>query len=146
PAREPRAQASAQPVRAVEVDGLTYVRSDLDTLRALGQTIDFDSTDGLRGRLGARFSGGSTLKNGDRLNFSAGAAMLHAFDGEAGLTLASGGQAQRLTDDRSKTWAQAQLGISLVSKRGFTVYAQGQTDRASGYRSLAGQFGVKLPF
>ena len=126
--------------------GLTYLHSDLDTLRALGQTLDFAGSEVLRGRFGARLGGQSALKNGDRLNVSIGAAVLHAFDGDANLTLSSGGQSQRLTDDRAKTYGQATLAVSLAAKRGFTFYAQGQADRGDGYRSVAGQVGVKLPF
>jgi hypothetical protein len=62
------------------------------------------------------------------------------------VTLVSGETREHLDDDRAKTYGQGALGVSLTAKRGFTVYAQGQADRGDGYRSVAGQVGVKLPF
>lgn len=125
---------------------LTYLRSSLKDLQALGQTLDFDTAEGLKGRLGGRVSGQTQLKSGDHLVFSAGLAVVHAFDAAAGLTLVSGGGREHLDDDRAKTYGQGTVGLGLIAKRGFTVYAQGQTDRGDGYRSVAGQVGVKLPF
>jgi hypothetical protein len=125
---------------------LTYLRSGLKDLQALGQTLDFDTAEGLKGRLGARVSGQSRLKNGQHLVFSAGAALVHDFDGDAGVTLVSGASREHLDDDRAKTWGQGTAGVSYTAKRGFTVYGQGQVDRGDGYRSVAAQVGVKLPF
>ena len=125
---------------------LTYLRSSLKDLRALGQTLDFDTAEGLKGRIGARVSGQSRLKNGQHLTFSAGASLVHDFDGDAGVTLVSGGGRQHLDDDRAKTWGQGTAGVSYTAKRGYTVYGQGQVDRGDGYRSVAAQVWVKLPF
>ena len=125
---------------------LTYLRSSLKDLQALGQTLKFDKAEGLKGRLGARISGQSQLKSGQHLVFSAGAALVHDFDGDAGVTLVSGGGRQHLDDDRAKTWGQGTAGVSYTAKRGYTVYGQGQVDRGDGYRSAAAQVGVKLPF
>ena len=116
---------------------LTYLRSSLKDLQALGQPLDFDTAEGLKGRLGARISGQSQLKNGQHLVFSAGAALVHDFDGDAGVTLVSGASREHLDDDRAKTWGQGTAGVSYTAKRGFTVYGQGQVDRGDGYRSVA---------
>ncbi|MBO9558962.1 MAG: autotransporter domain-containing protein [Caulobacter sp.] len=125
---------------------ITYLHSGLKDLQALGQTLDFDTAEGLKGRLGGRVSGQTQLKSGDHLVFSAGAAVVHAFSDDAGVTLVSGGAREHLDDDRAATYGQGTLGVSLTTKRGFTVYAQGQADRGEGYRSVAGQVGVKVNF
>lgn len=125
---------------------LTYLRSGLKDLQALAQTLDFDTAEGLKGRLGGRVSGQTQLKSGEHLVFSAGAAIVHEFDGNAGVTLVSGAAREHLDDDRAATYGQGTLGVSLTARQGFTVYAQGQADRGDGYRSVAGQVGVKFKF
>lgn len=125
---------------------LTYVRTSLNDMSALGQTFQFDKLDGFSGKLGGKIAGRTRLESGQTLVFSAGAAAVHAFDGQAGVALASGGQSQHIGDDRAKTYGQVTASLTLISKRGFTAYAEGQGDVGDNYKSGTARVGVRLDF
>ena len=125
---------------------LTYVRSDLGNMVALGQEFDFDKLDSLSGRLGGKLAGQTKLKSGETLVLAASAAAVHVFDGEAGLDFVSGRQTQHVTDDRVKTYGQVSVGLTLVAKHGLTAFVQGQGEFGADYKGGTGRIGVRLNF
>jgi hypothetical protein len=131
---------SFEPLAAV-----AYVRSDLDDLHALGQTLDFDKADGLRGKIGARLSSRQAV-GGSEMLFYASAAAVHEFKGKAGLTLVSGGVSETIGDHPVGTYGQAAMGVDVVAVGGLTGFVEADGALGDDYKSAGGRIGLRFKF
>ena len=138
------ARLGSDKLYAEPVASLSYLHSHISQLHALGQTIAFDSANGLRGKIGARFGTSLDLGGGNRAIIHAAADAVHEFGGEDGGTFLSGGVSERLRDERIGTYGQGSIGIDLnpASRlRGF-VEASGVT--GGGFKGFGGRAGISL--
>jgi trimeric autotransporter adhesin len=122
---------------ALHVDlnaGLAYVRTSLDPFVSSGFRFDFDRSDSLRGRIGARVGGtGSFAPYAD-------VKLLHEFKGKNDTTLGSGGFNLGLADRATGTWYRGEIGLTGAPDRsGGFVSAWAEAGDVKGY-------GVRLGF
>ena len=92
---------------------LSYVKSDVDSLRPTGFTIAFNDDEGLRGRLGARV-GGIVDIGGPKMSVYGGLNYVHEFQGRDRVTFTSGGQTLTYTNRRLRDYGEATLGATIA--------------------------------
>lgn len=127
------------------VASLAYSRTDLDTLSALGATVDFAQSDSLRGKAGARIGGTSDI-GGSIATFYLGAHLVNEFEGDGGVRFDTGTSTTVLVNDPAGTYGQFQLGATLVSKAGLTGFAEATATMGRGYQNYGGRMGLRLTF
>ncbi|HUD30756.1 MAG TPA: autotransporter domain-containing protein [Novosphingobium sp.] len=125
---------------------LAYVSTTLDDLEALGQVVDYEHMDGLRGKAGLRLGGTSTLGGGNVLTFYGSALAVKEFKGEDGITFVSGPQSFDLGNRRIGTYGQGTLGINITTPGGITGFIEGTADVSKDYSGAGGRAGIKIPF
>ncbi len=106
---------------------IAYVRSDIDDLHALGQTIDFDRYDGLRGKIGGRI-GSTTDLGGSKTTFYVQGRYVHEFKGKDGIDFLSGGTNQAIAGVRPGDYGQGALGVNIVSAGRASGFIEGNAD------------------
>jgi outer membrane autotransporter protein len=126
--------------------GLAWTRTNLDDVEVLGQVLDFDARDGVRGRVGANFGGRSEMGNGDALIFLGSANVVHDFGSHHRLTLVSGAQQEEIDAERLKTFGEGILRVSYLTGSGLEGYVQAQGELGSGYESIGGSAGIRVNF
>src|SRR5579859_6307894 len=82
---------------AEPVASLAWQKTDLGTLNALGQSLDFGHDSGLTGSFGARFGGSVAMAGGGKAVFYAKASYVHAFSGKGGVLFTSGGTSEDIS-------------------------------------------------
>lgn len=92
---------------------LSWVKSDVDSLRPAGFTIAFNDDEGLRGRLGARV-GGIVDIGGPKMSVYGGLNYVHEFQGRDRVTFTSGGQTLTYTNRRLRDYGEATLGATIA--------------------------------
>jgi len=127
------------------VASLAYSRTDLDTLAAIGATVDFASADSLRGKIGARFGGQTTLPAGVA-TYYLGAHLVNEFQGKGGVRLDTGSLTSSLVNDPVGPYGQLQLGATLTSGNGLTTFVEGAASAGSSYQNYGGRLGIRLAF
>lgn len=127
------------------VASLAYSRTDLDTLAALGATVDFANADSLRGKVGARVGGTATLPSGIA-TYYLGAHLVNEFQGEGGARLDTGSLTSSLVNDPVGPYGQLQLGATLTAGNGLTSFVEGTASAGSGYQNYGGRLGLRLAF
>ncbi len=127
------------------VASLAYSRTDLDTLRALGATLDFEVLNGLRGKLGARVGGSRPLAGGVAAYYL-GAHVVKEFDGEGGVRFIQGQAASVLANDPLKSYGQFQAGASFASTAGLTGFVEGAAGSSDRYENYSGRIGLRMVF
>lgn len=127
------------------VASLAYSRTELDTLAAIGATVDFASADSLRGKIGARLGGSTTLPAGVA-TYYLGAHLVNEFQGKGGVRLDTGSLTSSLVNDPVGPYGQLQLGATLTSGNGLTSFVEGTASAGSGYQNYGGRLGMRLAF
>jgi outer membrane autotransporter protein len=125
---------------------LAWTRTDLDALKAAGQTVAFDAETALRAKLGARVGGSRRLADGGQAVFYAGAALVHDFGAASALTLQSGGTSQALHDTRPPTRGQGVVGVNATTARGLSGFVEADADFGGGFSGGGARLGVRLKF
>ncbi|KQM21521.1 beta strand repeat-containing protein [Novosphingobium sp. Leaf2] len=131
----------AEPVASV-----AYVRTSLDDLQALGQVLDYDRADGLRGKAGVRIGGTIAIGGGNMLTFYASGMAVKEFKGRDGATFVSGPYALALGNRRIGTYGQGTLGINVTTPGGINGFIEGTLDASGNYSGAGGRAGIKIPF
>ncbi|MDB5578990.1 MAG: putative secreted protein [Bradyrhizobium sp.] len=129
----------AEPVASV-----AWLKTDLGDLRALGQSLDFDSATGLRGKLGARIGGSHKLGSGPTIAFYAGGSVIHEFEGVDGVTLVSGGTFEHVGNARIKTYGQGLLGLNIFSDGPVSGFIEGNGNFGGAYKGGGGRVGLRI--
>lgn len=124
---------------------LAYIRTDLDTIRPLGVTIDFDNMEGLRGSAGLRI--GSTMGIGGNsvAVFYAGGDYVHEFQGEQGFTFSSGSNALAFRNVPLEDYGRGKLGMSITSGI-VTGFIEGNGIYSKNYSGGGGRAGLRIAF
>lgn len=128
------------------VASIAYVRTDLDDLAVLGQRIDFDTMDGLRGKAGVRLGSNMTLAGGSRLTAYVSGMAVHEFDGDDGLAFSSGATTLRFDNHRIGTYGQGTVGFDITTPGGVTGFIEGTGDYNKNYRGGGGRAGIRVKF
>ncbi|MEN2789556.1 hypothetical protein ABC974_07965 [Sphingomonas oligophenolica] len=123
---------------------LSYVATAISDLHALGQTIDFDSRNGLRGKLGGRIGGALDMAGGGKAVFYLRANYVHEFKGEAGLDFLSGGTGQHVSGMRPSDYGHAALGVNLFTAGRVSGFFEGETDFGGGASGGGGRVGLSF--
>lgn len=131
---------------AEPVVGLAYVSTSLDDLEALGQVIDYDRMDGLRGKAGLRLGGSTTIGAGNTLTFYASAMAVNEFKGDNGVTFLSGPNSFDIGNRPIDTYGQGTLGLNITTPSGITGFIEGTADVSKNYKGAGGRAGIKIPF
>lgn len=130
---------------AEPIAGLAYVRTDLNDLRALGQVVDFDKADGLRGSAGVRIGGARALGAGRIVYYATGRAV-REFEGKDGLTFRSGGLGQAIATSRLGTYGAASAGVSILSAGPVSGFIEAEGRFGSSYKGGGGRAGISVRF
>lgn len=113
---------------------LAYVHTDLDGFEASGANFDFDGAESIRGRIGVRVA-----SNSSGLAPFADLKLLHEFEGDNEVRLASGGFILPLRDAGRGTWGRAEVGLSgNLGGAGAFLSAWGELGDVEGYGLRAG--------
>jgi hypothetical protein len=129
---------------AEPVASLAWHRTDLGDLKALGQSITFDTSNGLRGKIGGKIGGSRKLASGSSLIYYGGANLVHEFAGEDGVTLLSGGTSEHLPNAAIKTYGQGVLGLSLRSAGRISGFVEGNANFGGDYKGGGGRVGLSI--
>lgn len=124
---------------------LAYTRIDLDDLKVLGQVVDFEHADGLRGKAGARVGAVTGLGNGNRMVIYAGGRAVHDFGSGDQVTLRSGGLAERVGNPSLRTYGEASLGIDVTTRGAVSGFIEAQGEFGS-YHGGGGKAGLRFRF
>ncbi len=133
---------------AEPVATIAYVRTDLKDIRALGQTIDFDKLDGLRGKAGLRIGSKMDLGGGSVAVIYAQGNYVHEFKGRDGIKFVSGGQSLDYRNDRIGDYGEGKLGFNITTSSGVTGFIEGFGDyaRHGDYKGGGGRAGIRARF
>jgi len=127
------------------VASLAWTRTDLDDVEALGQRLDFDAADGVRGKIGANLGGRSEIGNGDALVWFGSLKAVHDFGDRHRLTLVSGSQSEEIAADRLGTFGEGVLRVGYLTG-GIEAFVQAEGKLGSGYESAGGSAGIRFSF
>lgn len=127
------------------VASLSYSRTELDTLAAVGATVDFANADSLRGKIGARVGGAAPVEGGIA-TYYLGAHLVNEFEGKDGVHFNGGTVVNALTNESVGTYGQFQLGVTLTSETGLAGFIEGTASAGSDYQNYGGRIGVSMAF
>ena len=126
---------------------LSYVRTNLNDITALSSTFNFQDSDGVRGKLGARF-GTSQDFAGGKLTFYGGGNAVKAFEGRDTLVFTNNGTSLGFGDNKIGLYGEGYAGLSIASRNnvsgfleGFGDYGGRDTQRGGG-----GRAGLRVSF
>lgn len=123
---------------------LAWTRTSLGDAQLLGQTIDFASATGLRGKAGAQLGGRLTLAGGSSAILYGGGSVVREFSGKGGLTLLSGGTSQRVGQDRLGTYGEVKLGLNVVTTGRLSGFVEGTADVGKTFNGGGGKVGLRF--
>jgi len=125
---------------------LAYVSTDISDLRALGQAIDFDKREGLRGKFGGRIGSALDMKGGGKAVIYVGGAYVHEFEGKAGLDFLSGSVSQHLAGIAPNDYGHAAIGVNFLSVGRLSGFVEGDADFGGGTSGGGGRVGISFEF
>lgn len=94
---------------------MSYVRTHLDSFTALSSNFDFHDTDGIRGKIGARF-GTSANSTGDLLIFYGGGNIVKTFQGRDTLIFTNNSIPLSFGDNLIGIYGEGYAGLSVKSR------------------------------
>ncbi|WP_193372914.1 autotransporter [Novosphingobium sp. AP12] len=131
---------------AEPVASLAYVSTTMDDLQALGQVLDYEHMDGLRGKAGLRIGGSSAIGAGNTITFYASGMAVKEFEGDSGVGFVSGPYRFDIGNRPIDTYAQGTLGFKVTTPSGITGFVEGTADVSKDYKGAGGRAGIKIPF
>lgn len=122
---------------------LNWTRSKTDSLEALGQRIEFDDADGLRGKIGLRFGG--TISAGQTpIDLFGGANYAHEFAGEDGVILRSGGLSETIGNRRLADYGELLGGLRVRASANVSGFIQGSYSFGGAVNGGGGRIGLQI--
>lgn len=133
---------------AEPVATIAYVRTDLKDIHALGQTIDFDNLDGLRGKAGLRVGSKMDMGGGSVAVLYAQGNYVHEFKGKDGIDFISGGQSLAYNNEKIGDYGEGKIGFNVTTAAGVTGFVEGFGDyaRHGDYKGGGGRAGIRVKF
>ena len=128
------------------VASLAWTRTDLDDVDALGQRLDFDTANGVRGKIGANFGGRGDLGGGNSFTFFASAKAVSDFGGKNRLTLVSGGQSEDIRSKRASAFGEGMLRLGYLTASGVEGFVETAGEIGKDHESIGGSAGIRLNF
>lgn len=129
---------------AEPVASLTWQKTDLDTLHALGQSIDFGNGSALTGKLGLRVGGTSDMGHGNKAVFYARAAWVHGFHGDGSALLESGGASDDVSTAKLGDHGEGSIGVNLLTTGRLSGFIEGDADAGKSYKGGGGRVGIRF--
>ena len=128
------------------VGSLAWQSSSIGTLHAYGQSLAFDDKAALTARIGGRFGAELGLGGGSKGVIYARANYVHGFGGEAGVLFTSGGVSQSVAAPDKRGFAEAALGINIVSEGPLSGFIEGDATLGGGAKGGGGRVGIRFKF
>ncbi|MDH7637678.1 beta strand repeat-containing protein [Sphingomonas oryzagri] len=129
---------------AEPVASLIWQKTDLGTLHALGQSIDFDNGSALTGKLGLRIGGTFDMGKGGKAVFYARAAWVHGFHGDGSALLESGGASDGVTTAKLRDHGEGSIGVNLLTTGRLSGFIEGDADAGNSYKGGGGRVGIRF--
>jgi outer membrane autotransporter protein len=123
---------------------IAWQRTDLGTLQALGQSLDFGHDTGLTGTIGGRFGSTFDLKGGTKAVLYAKAAYVHAFKGKGGVLFESGGTSEDVAGALTGDYGKAAIGVNILSAGRVSGFIEGDGDIGGTLKGGGGRAGVRF--
>ncbi len=124
---------------------VNYVGTRLDDMETLGQRLDFGDTTGFVAKAGLRGSAQNDLMGGALTTYGA-AFVAHDFTVKNSLTLVSGDQSERISNDGGRTFGQLTVGVSYRSGDGVITFLEAGGDYGGGRQGGGLRFGARMGF
>lgn len=128
------------------VASLAWTRTDLDDIDALGQRLEFDTANGIRGKFGANFGGRGDMGGGNWLTYFASTKVVSDFGGKNRLTLVSGSQNEEISMKRPSTFGEGVLRLGYLTGNGFEAFVEAEGEIGKDHESIGGSAGIRLNF
>lgn len=126
---------------------LSYVHTDLDDFSALSSRFDYDTADGLRGKLGARAGSTFETATGTQVSFYLGGNAVKEFGGRDGVAFHNNGLEVAIDNDRIGLYGEAVAGINVSSSGvGSFLEGFGKFGARDGLRGGGGRAGLRVMF
>jgi len=138
------ARLGGDTVFAEPVASLAWQKTDLGTLHAEGQAIDFGHGSALTGKVGARIGGTSELGKGGKAVFYARAAYVHNFHGRGSALLESGGTSDGVTSAKLGSYGEGAVGVNLLTAGRLSGFIEGDADVGGGLKGGGGRVGIRF--
>jgi len=129
---------------AEPVATLSWTKTDIGTLHALGQSIDFGNGSALTGKLGLRLGGTSDMGKGGKAVFYARAAWVHSFHGDGSALLESGGTSDGVTTAKLGDYGEGSIGVNLLTSGRLSGFIEGDADVGKSYKGGGGRVGIRF--
>lgn len=132
---------------AEPVATIAYVHTDLDSFAAYSSTFDFQSGNGLRGKLGLRLA--STLPSGDgaKMTLYASGNAVKEFDGRDRLFFTNNDVTYSFAGQRIGLYGEGTLGLRIATPGRVSGFIEGNGvygSRRDGVRGGGGRVGINL--
>ncbi|MBA2935940.1 hypothetical protein HZF05_17815 [Sphingomonas sp. CGMCC 1.13654] len=133
---------------AEPVATIAYVRTNLKDIHALGQTLNFEDLDGLRGKAGIRVGSKMDMGGGAVAVIYAQGNYVHEFKGKDGLDFVSGGQSLAYNNQKIGDYGEGKIGFNVTTAAGVTGFVEGFGDYAKhgDYKGGGGRAGIRVKF
>jgi hypothetical protein len=128
-----------------QVLGVSYVSTRLDDTTVLGQRLDFGDATGFMAKAGVRGSAQHDLFGGAVLVHGA-AFVVHDFTIKNSLTLVSGAETERLSQDGGRTFGQVAMGLTYRSPGGVIAFLEANGDYGGGREGGGFRLGARVGF
>jgi outer membrane autotransporter protein len=129
---------------AEPVASLAWTKTDLGTLHALGQSIDFGNGSALTGKLGLRVGGTSDMGGGNKAVFYARASYVHTLHGRGSALLESGGTSARIAGAKLGDHGEGAVGVNLLTTGPLSGFIEGDADAGGGLKGGGGRIGIRF--
>ncbi len=116
---------------AEPIASIAWQRTDIGTLQALGQSLDFGHDTGLTGTIGGRFGATFDMQGGDKAVLYAKASYVHEFKGKGGLLFESGGTSEDVAGSRIGDYGKAAIGVNVLTTGRVSGFIEGDADAGS---------------
>ena len=123
---------------------LAWQRTDLGTLQAFGQSLDFGHDSAATGTIGGRFSDTLSLKGGAQAVVYAKASYVHEFGGKGDVLFQSGGTSQDVAGSRIGDYGKLAVGVDILSSDRVSGFIEADGDVGSGLRGGGGRAGLRI--
>jgi fibronectin-binding autotransporter adhesin len=123
---------------------IAWQRTDLGTLQALGQSLDFGHDTGLTGTAGGRIGSSFDLKSGAKIVLYAKASYVHEFRGGGGLLFESGGTTEDIAGTRTGDYGKAAVGMNIFSTNRVSGFIEGDGNVGGNLKSGGGRVGISF--
>ena len=123
---------------------LAWQKTDLGTLQALGQSLDFGHDTALTGKLGARVGGSVAMAGGGQAIFYLKGAFVHEFKGKGDVLFTSGGSSETVSGTRLGDYGQAALGVDFLTTGRLSGFIEADADAGGSTKGGGGRVGVRF--